>query len=188
MSPMSALDAAHQVLLEVGHPLHYKELTSLILAKKLWNTVGKTPAATLNSLLGAEIKSKGTSSRFARLPKGEVALAVPASQSIEAAKSQEAEKIPLPDGEPTATLTFPDAAEKILTDCNSPLHYKEITQRALASGLLSTTGKTPAATMNATILMEVARDEKRGNVPPFERLGKGYIQLKKVPKAGGPGH
>ena len=179
---MSALDAAFQVLEEVGHPLHYKQLTSLILAKQLWRSGGKTPAATINARLSRDIKSKGPASRFVRLAKGEIGLAMHPNSTVEAAKPDQPKQESPP--EPSSTLTFPEAAEKILQDCGGPLHYKEITQRALAAGLLSTVGKTPAATMNATILVEVARDEKRGKVPRFERLGKGYIQLRQTPKAG----
>jgi hypothetical protein len=39
--PMSAREAAIQVLSEAGEPLHAKEITKRILANRLWSTNGK---------------------------------------------------------------------------------------------------------------------------------------------------
>ncbi len=51
--------------------------------------------------------------------------------------------------------SFKDIAYEILRESNKPLHSKDITDIALKRGWLKTAGKTPEATMNATILVDV---------------------------------
>jgi HJR/Mrr/RecB family endonuclease len=48
-------------------------------------------------------------------------------------------------------MQFKDAAYEILKKGNQPMHYKEIAERAIASGMLTTTGQTPDATMGALL-------------------------------------
>jgi len=50
--------------------------------------------------------------------------------------------------------SFKDLAYKILKELGKPLHSKEITKRALESGLV-TEGKTPEATMNAQLVVDI---------------------------------
>jgi hypothetical protein len=40
---MKVRDAVVQVLPEAGQPLHAQEIATLVLAKKFWQTTGKTP-------------------------------------------------------------------------------------------------------------------------------------------------
>lgn len=48
-------------------------------------------------------------------------------------------------------MTFKEAAREVLRAAAMPLHAHEIARRALDRGLLTTTGKTPLATMEATL-------------------------------------
>ena len=50
---------------------------------------------------------------------------------------------------------FKNAAIQILKESKSPLHYKEITKRAIDKGILITDGKTPEASMNAQIITDI---------------------------------
>jgi hypothetical protein len=50
---------------------------------------------------------------------------------------------------------FKDTAYEILRETKKPLHSKEITQIALKRGWLKTAGKTPEATMNAQIIVDI---------------------------------
>ena len=63
---LSGLDAAAQVLAEVGQPLNAKEILERILAKGLWKTSGKTPEATLYSAMLREMQKEGEGARFAK--------------------------------------------------------------------------------------------------------------------------
>lgn len=69
-----------------------------------------------------------------------------------------------------------DAVEAVLAEANKPLHYKEITERILTKGLWSTEGKTPDATINAQLAVNI---KKRGNDSRFQRTGKGFFALRK---------
>jgi len=76
-------------------------------------------------------------------------------------------------------LRFTDAAEQVLARLghDGPMHYREITRKALELGLLTTEGKTPEATLYSVILTENEQAEKRGQAPRFVKHGRGMISL-----------
>jgi hypothetical protein len=51
--------------------------------------------------------------------------------------------------------SFKDIAYQILKEVDKPLHSKEITKIALKRGWLKTAGKTPEATMNAQLIVDI---------------------------------
>lgn len=166
---MTILDAVLKVLQDAGTPLHYLEITKRILAEKLWKTDGKTPEATVNARLAVDVKKNGKASAFRRAGRGVFAVnmerAAPAH--VSGAKAVE-------------TLSFTDAAERILEASHGkPMHYRDITSRALKHKMLDTSGKTPEATMYAQILTECKRRQRRGEQLRFMILGKGMISLAK---------
>ena len=55
-------------------------------------------------------------------------------------------------------MTYLDAALHILQQAGQPLHYREITERALAAGLINPTGLTPEATMGSRLYTETKED------------------------------
>ena len=57
--------------------------------------------------------------------------------------------------------TIKEIAYEILHDVGKPLHSKEITKIALRKGWLKTAGKTPEATMNAQLIVEVNKNKTR---------------------------
>lgn len=65
-----ALDAAAQVLAEAGEPLNTKQIVERMLAKGLWKTGGKTPAATIYAAIIREIAAKGGEARFRKTSRG----------------------------------------------------------------------------------------------------------------------
>ena len=71
----SGLDAAAQVLKEAGEPLDTKTIVERALAKGLWKTTGKTPAATIYSAIIREIAAKGKEARFKKADRGKFQLA-----------------------------------------------------------------------------------------------------------------
>lgn len=70
MNKMHILDAAEQVLKEAGEPLHYGEITRRMARAELWTSTGKTPDATVQARLSANMKSHGEKSRFVRCQRG----------------------------------------------------------------------------------------------------------------------
>jgi len=71
----SGLDAAAQVLAEAGEPLNTKTMVERMLAKGLWQTNGKTPAATIYAAILREINTKGSDARFRKVARGQFELA-----------------------------------------------------------------------------------------------------------------
>ena len=170
------------VLKDANGPLHYREVTERMLARKLWITEGKTPWATVSARLATDTNVLGSASRFVRTGAGMFALSASAaadSLSVADAAELEQENERSQLDEEAESLSFTDAAERVLKHSadQQPLHYIEITKRALECGLISTKGRTPAATMYAGILTEIGRKEARGDSPRFVQHGRGMVSL-----------
>lgn len=77
--------------------------------------------------------------------------------------------------------TFKSIAAQILEEIGKPLHTKEITKIALERGWLKTAGKTPEATMNAQLVVDV---NAKGKDSVFKKVGPSTFvlsrKLKKV--------
>ena len=50
------------MLAEAGQPLHADEITKRVLARGVWKTEGKTPAATIHARLAVDVKERGAAS------------------------------------------------------------------------------------------------------------------------------
>lgn len=68
-----------------------------------------------------------------------------------------------------------DRVETVLAQAGKPLHYQEITERLLEGGLWKTKGKTPSATVNAQLAVDI---KKRGANSRFQRTAKGVFALR----------
>jgi len=67
---IGGLDAAALVLKAKGEPMTCKAIMDEILAKSMWKTNGKTPAATIYAAMLREITKKGDASRFKKTDRG----------------------------------------------------------------------------------------------------------------------
>jgi len=67
---IGGLDAAALVLKAKGEPMTCKAIMDEILAKSMWKTNGKTPAATIYAAMLREITRKGDQSRFKKTDRG----------------------------------------------------------------------------------------------------------------------
>ncbi|AMW30246.1 restriction endonuclease [Arthrospira platensis] len=73
-------------------------------------------------------------------------------------------------------MSFADAAIQVLEDVGSPLHYRKIAQIAIARNLIQTNGKSPEATLNAIIAVEI---KQKGDLSRFVRVNRGVFGLRK---------
>ncbi len=171
-----ALDAARQVLTQEGGPLHYKEITRRALKLGSWHPSGKTPEATLNAQISSSIKKHGGRSPFRRVSPGVFTLKGGKSPTAKLADPASTPKGRKQRGE---TFSFTDAAEQILKRSSNrqPMHYRDITAKALKAKMVTTSGLTPDATMYAQIIQESQRRTRRGERQRFERYGKGMVGL-----------
>ena len=67
---MTAIEAAHRVLVESKKPLTSQEIIDLALKKKYHRSSGATPANTINAAMIREIKKLGENARFVKTGRG----------------------------------------------------------------------------------------------------------------------
>ena len=67
-----------------------------------------------------------------------------------------------------------DAAVMVLREAGTPLNCGEMTKRMLEKGLWQTKGRTPSATIYASILMDI---QKRGESSRFRKTDRGMFAL-----------
>jgi hypothetical protein len=70
--------------------------------------------------------------------------------------------------------SFKELAYQILKEAGKPLHSKEITKIAIDHGWLKTAGKTPEATMNAQLVVDINAKKERSR---FKKAGKSTFAL-----------
>jgi len=71
-----------------------------------------------------------------------------------------------------------DAAERVLREQpGQALHSKEITERALATGLIAPRSETPWVYVAAAIRKDNRRRQQRGETPRFTAAGQGRYVL-----------
>jgi len=177
---LSVVEAAFQALQESGKPLHATEITDYIISNGLWTTEGKTPVATVAAQLYRDIKKRGAVSRFILCEPLTFALrSIAVADDLPASKLPTAPLAPKSDNRSEEKYSFTDSAEKILEKYGDkqPVHYREITEKALALGWLTSGGRTPEASMYAQITNEIKRFKRRGEQPRFSLHGKGYVGL-----------
>jgi restriction system protein len=162
---MTVLEATYAVLKASPEPLHYIEIAKRIVEGNLWTPQGKTPENSVNAQLVVDINKKGTKSKFRRYGPGIYGLA-DSGKTLPATTEQE-------------TLSFTDAAEQVLLEHSQqkPMHYREITKKALEMHLIKTQGQTPENTMYTQIFYDIRRNNQRGDISRFEMLGEGYFGL-----------
>lgn len=160
--------------------MHSKELAAALIQRGMWSSQGKTPDATVGARIYEDIKKHGNQSRFIKAaeglfalnPKVKVELPNPRKNAGTVIKRKQPEKS-------AGSYSFSDCAEKVLLHFsgNAPMHYRDITNKALELGWLKTEGLTPEASMYAQVLTEIQRREKQGKIPRFEKLGNGMVGL-----------
>ena len=180
---MTLSDAILTVLRSANRPLSVKEITKKILERKLWRTSGKMEAS-VRSLIHKDISGIGKKSHvslFVKTAPGTFRL----RYNAEASQGPDSEK---PDEAPAESFTFVKSAQLILEKSKGgkPMHYKDITEKALERGWLKTKGQAPWTTMQVGLLDVIKRDKKSGRPPRFFRHGKGFFGLRPPPDSTPP--
>ena len=80
---------------------------------------------------------------------------------------------------PTPRFSFLQCAEKVLREFGGkrPMHYRDITAKALERGWLEAQGEHPEMTMNAQIGLDIRRRQASRKGQIFVQHGRGYIGL-----------
>ncbi len=147
-----------------------QQITEQLLSRGLWTTNGKTPSATVGAALYIDIKQSGEKSSFMKAGKGMFTLN----------PKRNNKKSGFHSAQPTApaNLSFLDCAIKVLREEaeQKPMHYREITNRALSHGWLISNGLTPDASMGAQIYTDIKKCESQGRRSAFT-IKKGLVGL-----------
>ena len=77
-------------------------------------------------------------------------------------------------------MTFRDAAAAVLRE-RGPMHYRDLAEEIVKRGLVQPDGKTPAASLNAMIAVEI---KTNGNKSEFVRVRPGVFGLRALHAAG----
>lgn len=87
--------------------------------------------------------------------------------------------LPIPPPAQKQGLPFLQCAEKVLREfgAKQPMHYREITAKALENGWLQTQGAHPEMTMNAQIGSDIRRRMAARRSQVFVQHGNGYVGL-----------
>ena len=84
-------------------------------------------------------------------------------------------EVPACGGQRKQNMTFIEAAAEVLRHAGKPLHYKEITELAIAKNLLSHVGKTPEVTMSHRLTSAIKKDDKE---IPIVKVRPGVFALR----------
>ena len=74
-------------------------------------------------------------------------------------------------------MTFVNAAYVLLKESGKPRHYRWLTEEGMQRGLISTEGKTPEATMYASIFGEINSEIPGKRISRFTKIGRGMFGL-----------
>ncbi len=183
---MSVKTAAVEVLKKAQSPLHAKAITEQIIAAGLWQSDGKTPEATVSAQLYTDIKKNGDKSSFVKVAHQTSSLRAPADVATITGPVPTKMCIKPPRPPKKTSLSFTKCAQKVLEQFGGkkPMHYRVITEKAIAEGWLVSAGKTPEATMYAQLITEIKRQQKRGELPRFVQHGRGYVGLRQWMRQG----
>ena len=180
---MKLRDIPKIVLADSSTPLSSREIWSEAVRRGLdkeAESKGKTPDATIAAYLYTN--SKGSHSLF-------VAVGAKPTRFRLAEKQPDQTLPPFPlsaANTPSQTetgdnspLSFLKSAEKVLRESGAkqPMHYHDITERAISRGWLVSDGATPEATMAAQIGTDIKKRADAGKKSIFIKCGRGYFGL-----------
>ena len=147
-------------------------------AKKKASTKAKSPAASKPKAPATKSDAKPKT----QPPAADAKATAPASDAKSPAKGAAKPKV---EKKPAAkkpapkrrdTMTILDAAEQALREAKQPLTCKAMVEVMLAKGWWKTTGKTPAATLNAALHRDIA---KNGSDARFRKADRGTFDVAK---------
>ena len=115
---MSWREAIEKVLLEEAKPLHYSEISELILSRGYYKTEGATPDSTVNAQITSSIKHDGEKSSFLKVSRGTYALRASKPSTILTASASPA-------------IALPPATPKVLKEAQTSTVEQELDESVI---------------------------------------------------------
>jgi hypothetical protein len=124
------------------------------------------------------LDEKAPSKKSMRLPRTKTQKATDAAAKKDDGVARTAEDLVIidKDEKKDGKMSGLDAAAKVLMDAGEPLNTKTMVERAIEKGYWTTNGKTPAATIYAAIIREIA---VKGSASRFAKADRGMFTIKK---------
>ena len=172
----SIVTGAYTILSNSSSPMTAEQITEQLIQLKLWNTNGKTPAATVGAALYMNIKKFGKESPFIKISRG--LFAINPNVSNHNVSNTSNSKVNISRDKTTTPLSFLECAIKVLREESGkkPMHYKDITNKAIENKWLVSNGLTPEASMGAQIYTNIQKCELQGRRSAFT-INKGFVGL-----------
>ncbi len=172
-------DAVVDLIREHGEPMHYLEIHKMLVDRGF--EIGGEGKA--DTLLSRYFKDP----RLSRVSRGTYDLADQSNSETkpDAKRNPPLSPLALPKvpSPPTQRLnsrmTMAEMAVETLRQVGKPLHYGKITERIRTSGFLRTKGRTPEASMNTVMSVDIQRN---GDHSVFIRTGRGIYGLREWEK------
>ena len=175
------LEAVTSVLADSSVPLNVADITERVLAAGLWQAEGKTPAATVESLLAMDVLRHGEASIFVRTAPRMYRLraagaAAPAESTEPRAGTGQGNGRRPPD------LPGGGRGGARRVGRQEALGLPGDHQAGDRRGMLAPDGLAPEATMESQLLADIQRRARRGDPPRFLQSSPGTFALAKWTK------
>ena len=175
------LNGVKRVLLDVGRPLKYKEITKLMLERGLFpNEQTNDPAGSVGKRIRDDINKFGENSNFQKFGPGIYGLLgmqFPEKVTTNNNKTF-TNKISSKSSNENNILS---AVEKVLEEYgnHNPMHYRDIAKKALSNGWLRKQKKSLSTLVNEELISDISSSKDGDHISRFYTKGNGYFGLLK---------
>lgn len=179
LGKMSQTNAAYAILKRYDTPMRCRDIIEIAIKNDIILTKARNPAGGLNVLLYMETKKDiqlGRKPRFRKLDDGRWELTGHniGSRKRHSRKRDICESIPK-----QKKLSYCEVAFQILKEAGTRLHFKEITDRAIAKGYFDKGAKNYYRNMYQALRNAEINNKKKGKSPQILRMPNGYCTISK---------
>lgn len=180
--PFANADTVVGLICERGEAMHYLDIHETLVARGFEIGGKGNPDTLLSRFFDDE--------RLVRVARGTYGLSdrqveeTAATQPVDEAVKVEAKplrlhrarlELPLPPVKLSRSMNLAEMAAEVLHRTGKPLHYQKITEQILNSGAWKPITKTPGASVNSAMVIDIQKNETKSQ---FVRTGRGVYALR----------
>ena len=180
--PFADADTVVELIREHGGAMHYLDIHKTLVARGFEIGGKGNPDTLLSRFFDDE--------RLVRVARGTYGLSdrqveeTAATQPVNEAVKVEAKplrlhrarlELPLPPVKLSRSMNLAEMAAEVLLRTGKPLHYQKITEQILNSGAWKPITKTPGASVNSAMVIDIQKNETKSQ---FVRTGRGVYALR----------
>jgi hypothetical protein len=176
VSPIADADSVVELIRERGQPMHYIDIHQALVDRG-FEIGGEGKPDTLLSRYFKDPRLTRVSRGTYDLAKDEGSQTTTDGKHVQRYSRLQLPRLPSPPIRGlNPRMTLSEMIEKTLEQQGNPLHYREITERIKNSGVWHSRGKTPEATINSVMVVDI---KDNGDQSVFIREGRGVYGLRK---------